>query len=129
VGLETPREGGKESITMRQGFTLEERLYKTDDGEVVREGDPKAAVLYKGVGQRIPFEEAIALRLTDVTETGDPAEADQGAVLSDLTREQLNEKAAELGIEEPEKLKKKSDVVTAIEAAQEALEAAGTADE
>ncbi|HET9199242.1 MAG TPA: hypothetical protein VFN92_13430 [Solirubrobacterales bacterium] len=108
---------------MQHGFTLEERLYKTEDDEIVREGDPKAAVLYKGLGQKIPLEEAIGLGLTDGEESSAGA-GDQVEELDDLTRDQLNEKAAELGIEEPEKLKKKSDVVTAIQAAQEALEAA-----
>ena len=110
---------------MRNGYVLEERLYKTEDGEVVREGDPRAAYVYRGPGRKIPMEEAKALGLVgdtkEVTEAVDDDSTEGGEDLSGLKRPELDVRAKELGIEEPEKLKKKDEVITAIEAAKEAL--------
>lgn len=76
---------------MEKGFTLEERLYKTEDGEVVREGHADAATIYRGAGQKISFEEARELGLLE----DGPAEAEseegkyEGRLLKDCTDEEL----------------------------------------
>jgi hypothetical protein len=65
MGLEIALGEGREENVMRNGFTLEERLYKTEDGEVVREGDERAVTVYRGIGQQISLSEAVALGLND----------------------------------------------------------------
>jgi hypothetical protein len=63
---------GKEQ-KMRNGFTLTERLYKTADDEIVREGHPDAAFVYRGPGRKIPMEQAIELGLISKKEASSKA--------------------------------------------------------
>lgn len=77
MGLEIAAPGRGKEKEMRNGFRLKERLYKTKDGEVVRQGHPDAVEVYRGVGQQISMEEAVALGLVD----GD-AEATGGIEIS-----------------------------------------------
>lgn len=44
-------------------YTVEERLYKTSDGELVKEGDVNAAFLFASPGDEIPQAEAEELGL------------------------------------------------------------------
>lgn len=52
---------------------ITERLYRTEDGRVVPEGDPDARWLYAVPGQRVPLEEAVELGI----EPGASRETDQ----------------------------------------------------
>jgi hypothetical protein len=76
---------------MKQSFTLEERLYKTEEGEIVKEGDPRAATIYRGPGQKIPHEEAVALGLVegDAAAEVESEGKHSGKLLVDLTDEEL----------------------------------------
>jgi hypothetical protein len=125
--IETRR---KEKQMTEGKYTLEEELYKTEDGEVVRAGTGRAAFLYKPVGAKIPFEEAIELGLVSKKaakaaedagdgNSGDGSEED----LTKLKRPQLDAIAKELGVEEPDKLDNRGLVIEAIEAARKAEDA------
>jgi hypothetical protein len=56
---------------------------------------------------------------------GDPDDREDDEDLSKLKRTELDERALALGVEEPDKLGNKDKVITAIEAAEQALAAAG----
>jgi hypothetical protein len=120
MGLEIETRRKEKQMTEGK-YVLEEELYKTEDGDVVRAGTGRAAFLYKPVGGKITLEEAIELGLTDgnaaetaTDDSGDGA-GDQAAELSELKRPELDAKAVELGIEDPDKLPNKGAVVKAIE--------------
>lgn len=44
-------------------YIVSERLYKTKDGEIVKQGDPDANSLWKAEGAKVLMEEAIELGL------------------------------------------------------------------
>lgn len=69
LDLDGLRGQGKEQ-KMRNGFTLTERLYKTADGEIVKEGHPDAAFVYRGPGRKIPMDQAIELGLISKKDAG-----------------------------------------------------------
>jgi|GEM_PF-5364720 len=108
---------------MRNGFTLEERLYKTEDGEIVREGDERAVTVYRGIGQQISLSEAAALGLTDeapdfdLTGLSSVAEADdvQLVELFITVVEELKKRDLAEDSEFPEHLRERADAVFADE--------------
>lgn len=59
--------GEKEEIVTGD-FKLEEDLYRTEDGEVVRAGTGRAESLYKAAGQTISTKEAEELGLIEKPE-------------------------------------------------------------
>lgn len=58
---------------MSDDYKVTERLYKTAEGEVVKEGDLRAAVLWRIPGRTIPLEEAEALGLVGEPAPEEPA--------------------------------------------------------
>jgi hypothetical protein len=49
-------------------YTSDKRLYLTEDGQVVEEGDPRAAILLVGEGGQLSDEDARRYGLTEKTE-------------------------------------------------------------
>lgn len=83
--------------------TVTERLYKTADGEIVKDGDSRAAFLYATEGQEIPIEEARECGLVgeevkvepepDKKPEPDKAEAKQAKRFADKLRKPAKNKA------------------------------------
>jgi hypothetical protein len=71
-------------------------------------------------GQGVPPDLIGAYRkaTSEADQATDVSQGEQGEDLDALNRDQLNERAIELGIEEPRKLPNKNAVVEAIQAAQ-----------
>jgi hypothetical protein len=103
---------------------LGETLWLTADRDrVVPEGDPEAAFLLGTAGKRVAVEEAERLGLIKAgkakkaeDEPEEPAEPAEN--LDALNRDELNELAESLGVENPAGLPNKDAVIAAIEKAR-----------
>lgn len=70
-------------------YVVEERLYKTTDGRVVKDGDPDAAFVFLTPGKHIPRKEAEALGLVTKPEpkqAAKPAANKQASKARDKSR-------------------------------------------
>lgn len=77
MGLEI---GKKEEEPVGETYKLTEKLYKTEDGEVVRAGTGRAASVYKPAGARIPIEEAREIGLIEAPKPkAEPKKAEKSA--------------------------------------------------
>jgi hypothetical protein len=74
MGLEVDATRAGEGEVDQNDYLLEEDLFKTEDGRVVRAGTGEAAFVYRSAGQRIPTAEARELGLI-----GKPKKADKPA--------------------------------------------------
>lgn len=72
---------------MSERYVLEESLYRTADGDVVRGDDPNAAFVYRDAGQTISVDEAKELGLVK-------AEPKQAAKPADKKRTPAKNKQA-----------------------------------
>lgn len=78
MGLSTPKPAERQSVP---GSTAEFRVFRTEDGELCREGDPRSAFLAYPLGAVIPVgkEEQAYYRLTHPEPDSVPSEdADDG---------------------------------------------------
>lgn len=63
--IEMRRMDGGGSEAGGQKFRITERIFKTKEGEIVPEGDPRAHFLFKNKGSKIPIELARDLGLVE----------------------------------------------------------------
>jgi len=119
---------GKGSPVAVEG-RLDWREYEAKDGGGTRQVVEIIAEAVQFLGSSKPSQEAVASEEEPEAEAESPeaeveeqAESDEESELASLTREQLDSRARDLGIENPERRPNKAALIVEIEAVEEAYE-------